>query len=353
MNRVVEFLKYLRSVDGAAIAVARRIHKILVNVMISLFALLILGYILNILGLKGVNIVFGLILVIGALYTITKPDTLLRLIEFGTAGGILSPNQTMEQSVKTLVTGYFQTIKMILFFWSFSFFALGTISFESAKGQFWVMILGVVIMVLWPRTTSGSKTLYSMRWIRLIVVSILVVFMANVVTNDDNLGSIEENSQESKLSEVVKGYFSKISKIFEGKPELVWLSVGEMTYDAKNVGWSKVTITIPQSHNAVCRIKAVQGYHQYFKIIDNHYYIPPEGRARAGCILEDTRFTPLAQLIKVNGVTNAIQSNEFDCSSGNVIAEFTPNMQTTDSSNFYKNHGKPVFVVEKLQEVKK
>ncbi len=141
--------------------------------------------------------------------------------------------------------------------------------------------------------------------------------------------------------------FTKITgKWFEDEPDPIWVAVGEMSYVPNQPGWTTKKISIPPGIST-CRITCVQGYNQYFTDKGYPVYIAPTGKGSAKVILEDNRFAPHAQLIRVNNITKKVQSHDFVCDD-TVQASFVPNMQSSDPTNFHGNTGTAVFVVEKL-----
>ncbi|MFA5986686.1 MAG: hypothetical protein WC819_05060 [Parcubacteria group bacterium] len=151
------------------------------------------------------------------------------------------------------------------------------------------------------------------------------------------------NSTLKKAGEIKNA----IGKKFVDEPEPVWTPVGEMKYTPNNPDWTTVSITVPEGEG-LCRIKCVRGYYQYFTDKGSTSYIEPGGRSYAQKLaLEDSRYTPLAQLIKVNGVTNSVRTHEFSCGGKVVKASFKPNMHSTIPEDFSKNEGDAIFLVEK------
>jgi len=140
-----------------------------------------------------------------------------------------------------------------------------------------------------------------------------------------------------------------IKNIIADKPKPLWLSVGEMSYSPDYPGWTTKTLRIPGGYSK-CRIICQQGYDQYYHDLSDTGYIGCTGRSRTDVTPKYRRFTKAAQLIQVNGIVSATNSSEFDCDDV-VRASFMPNMQNV-SENFIGNKGRPLFLVEKLQNPK-
>ncbi len=137
-----------------------------------------------------------------------------------------------------------------------------------------------------------------------------------------------------------------VREIVAGEPELVWTQVGEMKYTPNQPGWQTRKIAVPAGKGK-CRITCTKGYNQFFNDYGHTEYIQPGGwRSAQDITLEDTRYTALAQLIKVGGITHSVKSHEFSCNT-EVEASFTPNMSPDDPSDYAKNQGEAIFFVEK------
>ncbi len=149
-------------------------------------------------------------------------------------------------------------------------------------------------------------------------------------------------SPRDDIPKMVKG----VADMFSSEPDLVWTQVGEMKYTPNQPNWQTQKITVPAGESK-CRIRCIHGYDQYFANRNHWSYVTPEGWPNAqNTILEDMRYTPLAQLIKVGGVTNAVNSQKFNCNS-EIEASFISN-QGRKPIDVEKNRGQVVFVVEKL-----
>lgn len=137
-----------------------------------------------------------------------------------------------------------------------------------------------------------------------------------------------------------------VREITAGEPELIWTPVGEMKYTPNQPGWQTRKITVPAGEGK-CRITCVKGYDQFYTDINTTRYVEPTGAPRAQeILLEDTRFsTPMAQLIKVKGITYAVKTGNFSCDT-EVEASFSPNMQYS-YLNYDRNGGQATFIIEK------
>ncbi|PID52060.1 MAG: hypothetical protein CR972_04110 [Candidatus Moraniibacteriota bacterium] len=150
----IRILQIFRQSDAWAMPHLRRAHAILTSIAALLSALVILGYFLNILGYKGINILIGVIGILGLAVNSIHPGITLRVFQIGAATGIPNPKKNFWEGGEDFLKLYARGIHLILFYYSGIFFALGLIGFEQYPKLFWVALLGIILLALWPKETN-------------------------------------------------------------------------------------------------------------------------------------------------------------------------------------------------------
>lgn len=164
-----------------------------------------------------------------------------------------------------------------------------------------------------------------------------------VVTEEMNR---RKSTTTKKVLQKTAEFGSAVTSAFASKPELEWIRVGEIKYTPNQPDWYTQKVSVPAG-NGKCRVKCVWGYNQYFNDLGMTEYVKPDGRSSAiNLALEDSRFEPLAQLIKIDGIIKPVESHEFDCGTEFEVS-LKPNLRQTQPNEFDRNIGRALFDIEK------
>jgi len=148
---ILRLLRILRMSDNWALAQCRQAYHILVNAIYILCALIIVEYFCNIKDYQDVNIYLGLAGLLGIVVNAIHPGIVLRVFEAGAIVGVPDPSKGFWQGGEDFLKTYARGVKSLLLYFSITSFGLGLISFAEYPKMFWVLLLGVVILILWPK----------------------------------------------------------------------------------------------------------------------------------------------------------------------------------------------------------
>lgn len=150
---IIRILSIFRQADNWAIPRLRQAHAILVSALFILLILVFVGFIFNINGYMSINIFLGTLGIIGIAINAVHPGITLRVFETGMAAGIPDPTKGFWQGGEDFLKTYARCVKLILFYYSLAFFVLGLVPFAENEKVFWVLLLGILLLSLWPKET--------------------------------------------------------------------------------------------------------------------------------------------------------------------------------------------------------
>ncbi|MCX6763250.1 MAG: hypothetical protein NTZ97_00740 [Candidatus Moranbacteria bacterium] len=156
----------------------RRIYfRIIVRTFIAIIILTIIGWLINIAGLPGLNILFFLILLTTAVIVAFMPDSLAVTLAAGIVSGIAEEPETIEDEVKSFSKAYMKAACEITFWISIAFFFLGTMSFQERPSAFFLIVsaLAVIGLVSYKLDIVGR-----LGW-KVVLYYAVIVLMVNIL----------------------------------------------------------------------------------------------------------------------------------------------------------------------------
>lgn len=256
MNRLLVIILILLGLESQAGAAATKysitranlIYYRLVRYFFIALVIIALGFVCNIIELKGVNLLFSIIFTIVAIIFATRPINLAVIAGLGAVIETLKEDASLTIGAEKFLRYYYSAFLYVLLYGSIILYFLGTLSFRENPWAF-VGITASVMLLLLISTAWNFGLKMSKKIIFLYACTMLVLYTFSLVpratwikiTGYDlkTLASLSET--ETTLSEVEqterraeeKGAVKKLKKI-QGKIERgVVLSQEEKTFLAE------------------------------------------------------------------------------------------------------------------------
>ncbi len=142
---------------------ARSFHARVIATLIILVGILVLiGYCFHRIGFGSINIIIGLLLDFAALIAFLRPEPLLIFLGLGTFLGIMKTPETISQETRDVFSWYANACGNFLLISSIIFMFLGTWPWVIGFGNFLVICLSLLTLVLmstlWKKSGRFGKT---------------------------------------------------------------------------------------------------------------------------------------------------------------------------------------------------
>ncbi len=192
---------------------------------IVLFGLIFfVGLGFNLTGLKEINLIFSLILVLVTLTCSLRAEAVINIFFAGIISGMLQKSSTMPEETKKIFTWYVGLIGQIMLWASMVFFILGTLDarghIKALLGILSAIILLQLIQAVWKIGRSWSKN-----FVYFYALIMLLVFAFSFISE-----SVSSNEYLNSVSGFLK---SQVAKIFQSSATY-YISKGTTIYDYAN-----------------------------------------------------------------------------------------------------------------------
>lgn len=212
----------LLGLSEIALNSARRIHARLSGIIFILIAVILIGFGLNLVGLKGINLIFSLVFTAATIIFWTRPDNLV--IIAGTGAGLGAVLNNIPRGIIYSMRKYFSFLGHILLWGSIITLFLGTLSFRENPMAFVGIIAALLVIKLAAYMWNFGFTMYK----HIIYYYAVIMFLAFTVslvpghtwikiTGLDIKGMLGASETEVALSEFEKFQSQVIDKENVGK----------------------------------------------------------------------------------------------------------------------------------------
>lgn len=127
---------------------AKKVYYSMAIAIIFLLAVLIIGYLFNLIGCKGINFIFAIIFTVGAVITWANPSYLAIVAGSGAVFEALKNESSLTAGVKNFIDNYTKLLLNVLFYGSIIFWGLGVIPFGENPMAFFALISGLTLLFL-------------------------------------------------------------------------------------------------------------------------------------------------------------------------------------------------------------
>ncbi|MDA8404440.1 MAG: hypothetical protein M0Z56_09640 [Desulfobacteraceae bacterium] len=118
--------------------------RVLIPMVFFLLAMFAIGFLFNIAGYKGANLIFSLILTLLMVLLAARPEAVINIFLAGAISGAVLPGHTMSGEVEKFFRWYTGLVTQVMLWTSIIFLFLGTVS---AKGRFNALV-GIIATVV-------------------------------------------------------------------------------------------------------------------------------------------------------------------------------------------------------------
>jgi hypothetical protein len=118
--------------------------RVLIPMVFFLLAMFTIGFLFNIAGYKGANLIFSLILTLLMVLLAARPEAVINIFLAGAISGAIQPGHTMSGEVEKFFRWYTGLVTQVMLWTSIIFLFLGTVS---AKGRFNALV-GIIATVV-------------------------------------------------------------------------------------------------------------------------------------------------------------------------------------------------------------
>ncbi|MFZ2631375.1 MAG: hypothetical protein WA081_03515 [Desulfosalsimonadaceae bacterium] len=118
--------------------------RVLIPMVFFLLLMFAIGFLFNIAGYKGANLIFSLILTLLMVLLAARPEAVINIFLAGAISGAVQPGHTMSGEVEKFFLWYTGLVTQVMLWTSIIFLFLGTVS---AKGRFNALV-GIIATVV-------------------------------------------------------------------------------------------------------------------------------------------------------------------------------------------------------------
>ena len=118
--------------------------RVLIPMVFFLLLMFAIGFLFNIAGYKGANLIFSLILTLLMVLLAARPEAVINIFLAGAISGAVQPGHTMSGEVEKFFRWYTGLVTQVMLWTSIIFLFLGTVS---AKGRFNALV-GIIATVV-------------------------------------------------------------------------------------------------------------------------------------------------------------------------------------------------------------
>jgi len=159
---------------------ANLIYYRLVRIVFVLIGLVLAGFGLNLLGIKGINLFMSLIFTIATIIIWSKPINLAIVAGVGALIEKLQENQKFSQGAEKFLGYYIQLLQQILLWGSIILFFLGTLSFQENPKAF-IGMLATIILTSLVKIVWGIGGELGKKFIYYYATTMIVVFALTLI----------------------------------------------------------------------------------------------------------------------------------------------------------------------------
>jgi len=159
---------------------ARELYQLLIIFLGVLVFIVLVGFVCNITGIKGVNIFFSLLFVSGVAVFAYQPIVLAITAGIGGAVGALRQDQSASRGAIAFLERYLDLLKHVLLWGSVILFLLGTLSFQESPFAFFSIVAAVIALafIKWVWGIGGTWGRHAIYWY---VSAVVVILIASLV----------------------------------------------------------------------------------------------------------------------------------------------------------------------------
>ncbi|HLB50552.1 MAG TPA: hypothetical protein VJL38_00025 [Patescibacteria group bacterium] len=139
------------------------------------------GFVLNLIGLKEVNLLLAILFTVGTAVVWFQPRFLIPITEAGVVVGAIAP-PTIPQTIMSALELYVRVLGHILLWGSLLLFIMGTLSFRGNPMAIFVIVAGFILLALIGAMWGKGNGVWGRRMVKGYVVIMIIVSFLSLIS---------------------------------------------------------------------------------------------------------------------------------------------------------------------------